>query len=118
MSKDLHISVLIDFYGELLTEKQRQALDFYYNEDLSLFEIAQHMNISRQGVRDFIKRGEKQLVDMENALGLAGRFAKLSTRINEMDNVIRRLSEIPLPDAAADEVLRLRKISDDIKENL
>lgn len=118
MSKDLHISVLIDFYGELLTEKQRQALEFYYNEDLSLFEIAQHMNISRQGVRDFIKRGEKQLVDMENALGLAAKFGKLSARIDEMDNIIRHLSETELSAEAADEVLKLKKISCEIKENL
>ena len=61
MSKDLNVSVLLDFYGQLLTQKQNDALDLYYNQDLSLSEIAAHMGITRQGVRDNIKRGETQL---------------------------------------------------------
>lgn len=58
MEKDLSIAVLLDFYGDLLTEKQARAIDLYYNEDLSLAEIAEPLGISRQGVRDSIKRGE------------------------------------------------------------
>lgn len=77
MEKDLSIAVLLDFYGELLTEKQVQALDLYYNEDMSLAEIAEPLGISRQGVRDSIKRGEKQLREFENTLGLAQRFKDL-----------------------------------------
>ena len=56
--KDLNIALLFDFYGEMLTEKQKDVIDLYYNEDLSLAEIAEHEGISRQGVRDNIKRGE------------------------------------------------------------
>ncbi|WP_346726848.1 YlxM family DNA-binding protein [Congzhengia minquanensis] len=74
MEKDLSIAVLLDFYGDLLTEKQARAIDLYYNEDLSLAEIAEPLGISRQGVRDSIKRGEKQLHDFEDSLGLAKRF--------------------------------------------
>ena len=85
MSKDLSISLLMDFYGQLLTDKQLTALEFYYNDDLSLAEIAQEMNISRQGVRDFIKRGEKQLDDFEQKLGLAGRFEKIKNNIEQID---------------------------------
>ena len=59
MEKDLSIAVLLDFYGDLLTEKQARAIDLYYNEDLSLAEIAEPLGISRQGVRDSIKRGER-----------------------------------------------------------
>lgn len=75
--KDYEIAMLLDFYGELLTEKQAQAMELYYNEDLSLAEIAEPLNISRQGVRDSIKRGEKQLLDLENTLGLAKRFKEI-----------------------------------------
>lgn len=118
MSKDLHISVLIDFYGDLLTEKQQQALDFYYNEDLSLFEIAQHMNISRQGVRDFIKRGEKQLIDMEYSLGLAKRFTRLSSQIDEINGIIEKLKGMSVSEEVGREIKKLEDITERIKENL
>ena len=74
MAKDLRISFLLDFYGDMLTETQREVVDAYYNEDLSLAEIAQDREITRQGVRDAIKRAEQQLLEMEDRLGLARRF--------------------------------------------
>ena len=74
MAKDLRISFLLDFYGDMLTETQREVVDAYYNEDLSLAEIAADRDITRQGVRDAIKRAEQQLLDMEERLGLARRF--------------------------------------------
>ncbi len=77
MSKNFKISFLLDFYGDLLTEKQREAIENYYNEDLSLSEIAANQGISRQGVRDAIKRAESLLIDMENHLGLAKKFCKM-----------------------------------------
>ena len=72
-AKNLKISLLLDFYGEVLTDKQREVVGFYYNDDLSLAEIAEHAGISRQGVRDAIKRGENTLLFMEEKLGLAAR---------------------------------------------
>ncbi len=77
MAKDLEISFLLDFYGDMLTEKQREVIEFYYNEDLSLSEIADNEGITRQGVRDSIKRAEAQLLDMEQRLGLAKRFRQI-----------------------------------------
>ena len=74
MGKDLSISVLLDFYRQLLTQKQSDALDLYYNQDLSLSEIAQHLGITRQGVRDNIKRGEKQLLGYEGRAWLSGKI--------------------------------------------
>ncbi len=74
MAKDLKISYLLDFYGEMLTETQREMIEAYYDDDLSLAEIAQDRDITRQGVRDAIKRAEQQLFDMEDHLGLARRF--------------------------------------------
>ncbi len=78
MSKNLTITVLLDFYGELLTAKQADALRLYYDEDCSLSEIADDMGISRQGARDFIKRGEQQLFEFEEKLGLARRFEEIT----------------------------------------
>ena len=70
MSKDLNFSYLLDVYGGMLTEKQREMLDFYYNDDLSLSEIAANECISRQGVRDSIKRGEESLLELEEKIGV------------------------------------------------
>ncbi|MBR3591674.1 MAG: DNA-binding protein [Clostridia bacterium] len=69
MAKDLSISALLDFYGPFLSEKQRNLLHHYYNEDLSLSEIAENEQITRQGVRDLIKRGELQLKKYEDECG-------------------------------------------------
>ena len=74
MAKNLHISYLLDFYSGLLTEKQREVMNYYYNDDLSLGEIAANEGITRQGVRDSIKRAETQLLELESQLGLVRRF--------------------------------------------
>lgn len=71
MSKNLEIGILLDIYGKLLTDKQYDVLDLYYNDDLSLAEIAEQYDISRQGVHDSIKRGEELLLNYESVLGLA-----------------------------------------------
>ena len=75
-SKNLEISVLCDIYSALLPEKQRMALEYYYNDDLSLSEIAEHAGISRQGVRDQIKHAEAQLIEFESALHLYEKMQK------------------------------------------
>ena len=77
MPKDMNISLLFDFYGEILTEKQQDVIDYYYNDDLSLAEISEHLGITRQGVRDSIKRAEATLLEMEDKLGLAKRFREI-----------------------------------------
>lgn len=69
MAKDLNVSTLLDFYGPFLSEKQQNLLHHYYNEDLSLSEIAENESITRQGVRDLIKRGELQLKKYEEECG-------------------------------------------------
>ena len=77
MSKNLAISDLLDLYGPMLTDKQRDVIELYYNQDLSLAEIAEHEQITRQGVRDNIKRGEAFLLEMEEKLHFAEKFKKL-----------------------------------------
>ncbi len=74
MDEILHLTLLYDFYGELLTEKQKQVFDLHYQDDLSLSEIGEELSISRQAVRDQLKRTEKILMDYEQKLGLVARF--------------------------------------------
>ena len=82
--KDLEISFLLDFYGELLSPEKREAARLYFDEDLSLAEIAQSTGITRQGVRDGIKRAEQQLLEMEERLGLAKRFRSVQEELTQI----------------------------------
>lgn len=85
-SKNLTMSSLLDIYGGLLTEKQRSFLDYYYNDDLSLAEIAENENITRQGVFDVIKRASDQLNNFEKKLRLNERFDSISV---EADKILK-----------------------------
>lgn len=85
MAKNLNVSNLLDIYGKALTEKQRDVLDLYYNDDLSLSEIAENMGISRQGVRDSIKRGEEALEFYEELIGLQEKFRRFDEFLVEAD---------------------------------
>lgn len=76
MAKDLKFAALLDIYGGMLTDKQREVLDLYYNEDLSLSEIAANEEISRQGVRDSIKRGEEAILELDEKIGVTALLAK------------------------------------------
>ena len=92
MAKDLSISYLLDFYGQMLTDKQREVTEFYYNDDLSLAEIAENYNITRQGVRDSIKRAEAQLREYEEKLGLARRFVEIQAGLDEITRCAQDIS--------------------------
>ena len=94
MAKNLEISLLLDFYGDMLTEKQRDVVELYYNEDLSLAEIASHSGITRQGVRDSIKRAESQLLDYEERLRLADRFRRIQQRLDEITDLAKDIEQI------------------------
>ncbi len=91
--KDLRISVLLDHYGAMLTDKQREVIDLYYNDDLSLAEIAEQEGITRQGVRDNIKRGEAQLLEMEQKLHAARRFERLAALVSEADETLASIEK-------------------------
>ncbi len=88
VAKNLDVVLLADFYGEMLTENQRKFIEYYYSDDLSLSEIAQNEGITRQGVRDAVKRAETQLYDMEKKLGFAKRTRKIAEALDiVMENV-------------------------------
>ena len=82
-------SMLFDFYGELLTEKQREYFDLHYNEDLSLAEIAEQGGISRQGVWDMIRRAEAAMIQIEEKTGLIKRFLERNVQIDEIIRELR-----------------------------
>ena len=109
MAKDMKVAYLLDFYGDLLTDKQRESLDFYYNDDLSLGEIGADLGISRQGVRDNIKRAEAILFEMEDKLGLAQKF----TLIDDSLELIKK--HIDIIDNRNMRVYRSNDINESIK---
>ena len=78
------MTMLFDFYGELLTERQKEFFDLYYNEDLSLTEIAEHAEISRQGVRDAIMRAETILRDTEDKVGLVRKYSGYEDKLHKI----------------------------------
>jgi predicted DNA-binding protein YlxM (UPF0122 family) len=96
VAKNIEISVLLDFYGDMLTQKQREFLEDYYNNDLSLSEIAENVGITRQGVRDSIKRAETQLYKMEEMLGLVKRFEQVRAGLEEIIACAAQINEYNL----------------------
>lgn len=93
MPKNLEISFLMDFYGEMLTEKQREVMEYYYDDDLSLGEIAANEGITRQGVRDSIKRAEAQLLEMEQRLKLAQKFRNVQQGLDHISRAALRIQQ-------------------------
>ena len=115
MAVNPDITILLDLYGEMLTEKERETLDYYYNDDLSLGEIADNIaqtrrlrreysygeeateekdTITRQGVRDTIKRAENKLLNMEEKLGLSARFKKLEQAMDDIVFAANSIAEM------------------------
>lgn len=84
MAKDLEISFLLDFYGDVLTEKQRDVMQQYYNDDYSLSEIAENFGITRQGVRDSIKRGEAIILELEQKIGFAKKYRNIQKGVSDI----------------------------------
>ncbi len=95
-------SLLYDFYGELLTKRQRDAMTLYHEENLSLSEIADEFDISRQGVHDALKNAEKSLMNYEDKLGLVEKFMKSSEAIERIDEIIDSITS-ELQDAGAED---------------
>ena len=104
--KNLQIGYLLDFYGDVLSDRKRSVLDDYYNNDLSLSEIAADLGISRQGVRELIKKAEEELNFYEQKLHLAQRFGEAG----EHAAALRAMAvEHHLPDEVVREIRALEE---------
>ncbi len=87
----LEMSLLYDFYGDVLTEKQKNIFDLHYNEDLSLAEISELCGITRQGVRDAIIRSEHTLRDLESKIHLVGKYGNIQKQLQDVQNCAKRI---------------------------
>ena len=108
MEKNVEISLLLSFYKNILTERQADTVDLYYNDDLSLSEVGAELGISRQGVRDNLKRSEAILYDVESKLGLVERFLGIKSKLSEIDDIIAEIEKAP----------EARLLSDNIKRKI
>ena len=91
--KIAEVSLLYDFYGELLTQRQQEVMRLYHEENYSLSEIAAEFSISRQGVHDALKNAEKLLTDYENKLGLVKRFEESKKTVAQIDKNLDKIIE-------------------------
>lgn len=88
------MTMLFDFYGEVLTPRQKEFFDLYYNEDLSLAEIAENYGISRQGVRDVIVRAEAIMTDLEDKTGLMKRFMLMQQQVQAILDAAEKIQTV------------------------
>ena len=86
------MAMLFDFYGDMLTDRQREFYDLYYNEDLSLAEIAENYGISRQGVRDVIVRAEATLTELEDKTGIIRRFHVMQDQLTAVQHDVEAIA--------------------------
>lgn len=121
MAKDFErINVLLDFYGSMLTDRQKDFLEYYYLDDLSLAEIAENEGITRQGVRDAIKRAEGQLFDMEERLGLAKRFIEVRKGLEEIVDAVEVINNYNMRTGLSrdinDAVVKIKFVAETLSE--
>ena len=93
-NQTFRMTMLFDFYGELLTERQKEFYELYYDEDLSLSEIAENYGISRQGVRDVIVRAENYMTEIEDKTGLIKRFMQLQPHVEKIVDAAQQIKQL------------------------
>ena len=101
----LQMSLLLDYYGELLSQKQRTCFDLYYNQDLSLSEIAAELGVSRQGVHELLSRAEASLGEFERVTGCIARDRRTAKALEAIADACERLQSIPEAREAAQNIL-------------
>lgn len=112
MSKNIENAILLDTYGSMLTEKQYDTLSLYYDEDLSLSEIAENMGITRQGVHKCIRTAEEYLAQLEETLG----FAQKYRNVCDLCGKLTALTDENV--GSADEKEKMKSIIEDIKNTI
>jgi len=111
MVKDVNMALLYDYYGSFLTEKQADIFDLFYNEDLSLSEIGEHLGITRQGVRDSLKRGEEILTNMEEKIGMV----RKTNGIMRATEILKDISnEIIISSGSKEKINMLNEVMEEI----
>ena len=111
MEKKVEVSMLCQIYAKLLTDKQYEFIDDYYNNDLSLSEIAENNNITRQAVRDVIKKGENKLFEYEEKLLIMKKMLKQEKQIQEIINELNKIT-----DTSSDK--KIEKILNNVRKEL
>ena len=109
------MAMLYDFYGDLLTDRQKEFYDLYYNEDLSLAEIAENYGISRQGVRDVIVRAEAAMTEIEDKTHLIRRFFRMQDELTVIDAAADRLLDAVRQGCLSDDLVE--ECANTVKEN-
>lgn len=119
LDRIVELSLLFDFYGELLKDHKKQIFEDYVLNDLSLSEIAEEQGISRQGVYDLVKRCSKELMAYENKLKLIEKFEYTKMMVNDIKELSRQIENelIQNPKESLEKVKRIEKISYEILEN-
>lgn len=118
----IQTSLLYDFYGSLLTDRQREVMELYYGENLSLSEIAAEFSISRQGVHDALKNAGRALHEYEQKLGLVDKFQQSREAIGDIDERIEGLmedvqkQEALVPTEVTAELQKIKDIIDKLEE--
>lgn len=121
MDKKLTVSLLLDFYGQVLSEKQFHIMDYYYNDDLSLREISEILGITRQGVHDTIKRSEAFLEELEQSLGLYSKWQRLQQQLESIEGAVKEINcennRLCKNEAIKNNCLVIEQAIDDMKNN-
>ena len=107
-----HMAMLFDFYGDMLTQKQKEYFDLYHNEDLSLSEIAAGAGISRQGVHDIINRAEKTLEGFESKTGVVARWSDTRRELENAKKLAAKLAGL------TDSIPQAKELSEKLIESL
>ena len=111
MEKNVEISMLCQVYGKVLTEKQYELLNDYYNNDLSLSEIAENNNITRQAVRDIIKKSENKLYELEEQISAMKKMLENEKAIKKIQNELSKVEQIA-------EDIQINKAVEEIRKQL
>ena len=110
------MALLFDFYGEMLTSRQKEFYDLYYNEDLSLSEIAENYDMSRQGVRDAIVRAEAALEELEEKTGIVKRFQEQKHQLEDIESLAQAARSVSADPTVSDYLRRIQELAAHLKQ--
>ena len=110
MAKELKFVMLLDCYGDLLTERQHSMMELYYCEDLSLAEIGEPLDITRQAVRSIIKRTEEILLNYEEKLGFAEKLGSIRERLERIETAAGKITDESVKNEITHEIEEVQEL--------